>query len=89
MIALALRCMAPAPSARLHNAGAVAKAVHAYMTSVDERAREARLEAERARARAAAERKARKEEKKAEKKAARLAERRAERAAGGVDEAGR
>jgi len=60
LVALALSCLAPATHARPSNAEVVARSVQAHMESVDERAREARLAAERARARATAERKARK-----------------------------
>jgi serine/threonine-protein kinase len=54
-----LDCLMTARAARPANAGQVAKAVHEYMVSVESRAREAQLEAEKARIKAAEERRAR------------------------------
>jgi serine/threonine-protein kinase len=54
-----LDCLTPARAARPANADEVATAVHDYMTSVEDRAREAQVAAEKARIKAAEERRAR------------------------------
>lgn len=60
LVALAKACLAPAPTARPRDAGAVAKEVGAYLASLDEKARRAQLEAEAARVKAQEERRRRK-----------------------------
>ncbi len=57
LVALAKASLAPAPSARPQDAGEVASAVTAYLASLDDRAREARLAAVEATAEAEQERK--------------------------------
>jgi serine/threonine-protein kinase len=57
---LCLDCLMTARTARPANAGQVAKAVHEYLVSVESRARDAQLDAEKARIKAAEERRRRK-----------------------------
>jgi serine/threonine-protein kinase len=59
LVRVCLDCLMPARAARPANADEVAKAVHAYMTSVEERAQKAELAAAEARIKAAEERRAR------------------------------
>ncbi len=59
LVRLCLDCLMPARAGRPANADEVAKAVHAYMTSVEERAQKAELAAAEARIKAAEERRAR------------------------------
>src|SRR5205085_2948811 len=59
LIGLARRCLSSEPADRPGDAGEVARAVEAYLTGVEERARQAEMERARAEARAAAERRAR------------------------------
>ena len=59
LVRLCLDCMLPARAARPANAEEVAKTVHAYLTSVEERAQKAELAAVEARIKAAEERRAR------------------------------
>ncbi|MBK7877006.1 MAG: protein kinase [Planctomycetes bacterium] len=56
---LCLGCLMPAKAARPANAEAVAKALHDYLSSVEARAQEARLDAEKARIQAAEEKRRR------------------------------
>jgi serine/threonine-protein kinase len=56
---ICLDCLTPARAARPANADEVARSVHEYLTSVEERARSAELEAEKSRIKAAEERRAR------------------------------
>ncbi len=56
---LCLGCLMPARAARPANAEAVAKSIHAYLTSVEERAQKAELASAEARVKAAEERRAR------------------------------
>ncbi len=60
LVRLCLDCLMPARAARPANADEVAKAVHAYLTSTEERAHKAELAAGEARIRAAEERRRRK-----------------------------
>ncbi len=60
LIELCLSCLTPARSARPANADEVAKAVHAFLISTEERAQKAELEAVESRLKAAEERRARK-----------------------------
>jgi serine/threonine-protein kinase len=59
LVQLCLDCLTPARGARPANADEVAKAVHTYLTSTEERAQKAQLEAAEARIKAAEERRAR------------------------------
>jgi serine/threonine-protein kinase len=59
LVQLCLACLTPARAARPANADEVAKTVHAYLTSVEERAQKAELAAAEARIKAAEERRAR------------------------------
>jgi serine/threonine-protein kinase len=59
LLALTRRCLAPTPGGRPAEAGALAKELHAYLASVEERARRLEVAAAEARARATEERKAR------------------------------
>jgi tetratricopeptide (TPR) repeat protein/tRNA A-37 threonylcarbamoyl transferase component Bud32 len=59
LIQLAKQCLMAAPAARPRNAGEVAKAVHGYLISVEERAHKAELASAEARIKAAEERRAR------------------------------
>jgi len=60
LVRLCLDCLMPARAARPANADEVAKAVHAYLTTTEERAHKAELEAGEARIKAAEERRRRK-----------------------------
>jgi serine/threonine-protein kinase len=59
LVQLAKQCLMAAPAARPRNAGEVAKAIHGYLTSVEERAHKAELASAEARIKAAEERRAR------------------------------
>jgi len=59
LVQLCLECLTPAKGVRPASAAAVAKAVHAYLTSTEERAQKAELAAAEARVKAAEERRAR------------------------------
>ena len=59
LVRLCLECLTPAKAARPANAEQVAKAVHAYLTSTEERAQKAEVAAVEARIKAAEERRAR------------------------------
>ncbi|MBI1918710.1 MAG: tetratricopeptide repeat protein [Planctomycetes bacterium] len=59
LVGLARRCLSAEANGRPHDAGEVARAVEAYLASVEERLRQAELERAAAEARAAAERRAR------------------------------
>ncbi len=59
LIRLCLECLMPSKNARPANADAVARAVHEYLTTVEERAKKAEVDAAEARIRAAEERRAR------------------------------
>ena len=59
LVDLARRCLAPGKELRPRNAGALAKEVHDYLASSEERARQAELQATEARVKAVQERKAR------------------------------
>ncbi len=59
LIDLAAECLSPAPTARPAHAGLVAKRIGKYLTSVEDRVQEARIEAAEAEVKAAEERKAR------------------------------
>src|SRR5207253_6174979 len=59
LVGLARRCLSAEPSGRPRDASAVARAVEAYLTGVEERARQAELERAAAEARAVAERRSR------------------------------
>ena len=59
LIKLCLECLTPSKAARPSNADAVARAVHEYLTSVEERAKKAEVDAAEARVRAAEDRRAR------------------------------
>ena len=59
LVALARECLAPAPHERPRTAAVVAERVQAYLTSVEDRARAAQIEAAEARVHAAEERRAR------------------------------
>jgi serine/threonine-protein kinase len=58
LVQLCLDCLMPAKAARPTNAEEVAKSIHAYLTSTEERAHKAELEATEARIKAAEERRA-------------------------------
>jgi len=60
LVRLCLECLMPAPTARPANADEVAKSVHAYLTSIEERAQKAEVSATEARVKAAEERRRRK-----------------------------
>ncbi|MCY3000600.1 MAG: protein kinase [Planctomycetota bacterium] len=59
LVKLCLDCLMPSKAARPANADAVARAVHEYLTTVEERAKKAEVDAAEARIRAAEERRAR------------------------------
>ncbi len=59
LVQLCLQCLMPARTARPDHAGDVAKAVHEFLASVEERAQKAELAAEKARIKAEEERRAR------------------------------
>jgi serine/threonine-protein kinase len=59
LIKLCLECLTPSKAARPSNADAVARAVHEYLTSVEERVKKAEVDAAEARVRAAEDRRAR------------------------------
>jgi serine/threonine-protein kinase len=59
LVQICLQCLMPARTARPDNAGDVAKAVHEFLASVEERAQKAELAAEKARIKAEEERRAR------------------------------